>query len=148
MKPTRRLSTQKGIAGVTTPRTNNALVYLFISGKEKGELWIIFKINFQFSHVSCIYCNLSHMDGRLYRCFCVILIDWYWFSNAFAYFRLNRMSHSRNGLWSSGISRMPANTMKRERQVCLVNFCGIQVQFYYGISYSRTVSCRTVLLSV
>ena len=24
----------------TTPRTNNALVYLFISGQEKGELWI------------------------------------------------------------------------------------------------------------
>ena len=21
------------------------------------------------------YCNLSHMDGHLYHCFCVILID-------------------------------------------------------------------------
>ena len=34
-----------------------------------------FLINFQFSHVSYSYCNLSHMDGRLYHCFCVILID-------------------------------------------------------------------------
>ena len=30
----------------------------------------------------------------------------YWFSNAFAYFRLNRMSRSRKELWSSEISRM------------------------------------------
>ena len=28
----------------TTPRTNNALIYLFISGQEKGELWIFFKL--------------------------------------------------------------------------------------------------------
>ena len=62
-----------------------------------------FKINF--SNVSYSYCNLSHMDGRLYHWFCVILIG-YWFSNAFVYFRLNRMSRSRKGLWSSGISRM------------------------------------------
>ena len=34
-----------------------------------------FKINFKFSHVSCSFCNLSHMDSRLYNCFCVILID-------------------------------------------------------------------------
>ena len=34
-----------------------------------------FLINFQFSHVSYSYCNLSHMDGSLYHCFCVILID-------------------------------------------------------------------------
>ena len=33
-----------------------------------------FKINFQLSHVSYSYSNLSHMDGRLYPCFCVILI--------------------------------------------------------------------------
>ena len=31
---------QKGITVLTTPPTNNALVYLFISGQEKGELWI------------------------------------------------------------------------------------------------------------
>ena len=32
--------------------------------------------NFQFSHVSFIYCTFSQMDGRLYHCFfCVILID-------------------------------------------------------------------------
>ena len=31
--------------------------------------------DFQFRHVSYIYCNLSRMDGRLYHCFCVILID-------------------------------------------------------------------------
>ena len=75
IKPTRRLSTQKGIAVLITPRTNNALVYLFISGQEKGELCIFLKINFQFSHVSYSYCNLSHMDGLLYHCFCVILTD-------------------------------------------------------------------------
>ena len=34
-----------------------------------------FLINFQFSHVSFIYFNLSCMDGHLYHCFCVILID-------------------------------------------------------------------------
>ena len=34
-----------------------------------------FLINFQFSHVSYSYCNLSHVDDRLYHCFCVILID-------------------------------------------------------------------------
>ena len=44
-------------------------------------------------NLSHMDCNLSHMDGRLYHCFCLILID-YWFSNAFAYFGLNRMSHS------------------------------------------------------
>ena len=59
---------------LTTLRTNNAILYLFISGQEKGELWNFF-INFQFSHVLYSYCNLSHMDGRLYHCFCVILID-------------------------------------------------------------------------
>ena len=58
-----------------------------------------FKIDFQFRHVSYIYCNLSRMDGRLYHCFCVILIDCIGF-------RLNRMSRSRKVLWSSGISRM------------------------------------------
>ena len=59
---------------LATPPTNNALVYLFISGQENGEL-CFFLINFQFSYVSYSYCNLSHMDGRLYDCFCVILID-------------------------------------------------------------------------
>ena len=34
-----------------------------------------FKFNFQFSHVSYSYCNLSHMDGGLYHRFCVLLID-------------------------------------------------------------------------
>ena len=33
---------QKGIAVLITPPTNNALVYRFISGQEKGELWIFF----------------------------------------------------------------------------------------------------------
>ena len=32
--------------------------------------------------------------------------EMYWFSSAFAHFRLNRMLCSRKGLWSSGISRM------------------------------------------
>ena len=36
---------------------------------------IFFLNNSQFSHVSYSYCNLSHMDGSLYHCFCVILID-------------------------------------------------------------------------
>ena len=34
-----------------------------------------FKADFQFSHVSYRYCNLSRMDDRLYHCFWVILID-------------------------------------------------------------------------
>ena len=46
------------------------------------------------------------MDGHLYHYFCVILIDCIGFVLAFAYFRLNRMSRSRKGLWSSGISRL------------------------------------------
>ena len=41
---TRRLSTQKGIALLTTPRTTTLSVYLFISGQEKSELWISFKL--------------------------------------------------------------------------------------------------------
>ena len=56
-------------------------------------------------HISS-YCNLSHMDGRLYHCFCVMLIDCIGFLMRFAYFWLNRMSRSREGLWSPGTSRM------------------------------------------
>ena len=36
--------TLKGITVLTTPPTNNALVYLFISGQEKGELWIFLNL--------------------------------------------------------------------------------------------------------
>ena len=33
--------------------------------------------------------------------------DWlYWFSDAFVYFRLNRMSRSRKVLWSTGIKQI------------------------------------------
>ena len=34
-----------------------------------------FKLTYNSVIVSYSYCNLSHMDGRLYHCFCVILID-------------------------------------------------------------------------
>ena len=59
------------------------------------------------------------MDGRLYSCFCVILIDCIGFSNAFAYFRLNRMSRSRKVLWSSGISRIDCGS-----DMCKAGFAG------------------------
>ena len=71
-KANQKAQYSKKNCSATTPRTNNALVYLFISGHEKGELWNFLLINFQFSHVSYSYCNLSHMAGH---CFCVILID-------------------------------------------------------------------------
>ena len=74
-KANQKAQYSKRNCSATTSRTNNALVYLFISGQEKGELWIFFRTNFQFSHVSYSYCNLSHMDGHLYHCYCVILID-------------------------------------------------------------------------
>ena len=32
------------MAVLTTPTHHNALVYLYISGQEKGELWIFFKL--------------------------------------------------------------------------------------------------------
>ena len=101
IKPTRRLSTQKGIAVLTTPRTNNAFVYIFISGQEKSELWIFLKLtsNSVMFHMQFI----THGWPFISLFLCNIL---YWFCNAFAYFRLNRMSRSRKGLWSSGISRI------------------------------------------
>ena len=74
-KASQKAQYSKRNCSAATLRTNNALVYLFISGQEKGESWIFFKINFQFSHVSYSYCNLSHTDGHLYHCFCVMLID-------------------------------------------------------------------------
>ena len=53
-----------------------------------------------------LYTAINHAWMAIYI---VVLCntDWlYWFSNAFAYFRLNRMSGSRKGLWSTGIKRM------------------------------------------
>ena len=48
------------------------------------------------------------------------------FSNAFAYFRLNRMSRSRKVLWSSGISRMLTfsnyGPLKRSADLWLTEF--------------------------
>ena len=67
-KANQKAQYSKGIAVLTTPPTNNALVYLFISGQEKGELWIFEKLTSN-SVMFHSYCNLSHMDGRLYHCF-------------------------------------------------------------------------------
>ena len=60
-KANQKAQYSKRNCSATTPRTNNALVYFFISGQENGDLWNFFLINFQFSHVSYSYCNLSHM---------------------------------------------------------------------------------------
>ena len=51
-KANQKVQYSKRNCSATTPGTNKALVYLFISGQEKDELWIFFKIIFQFSHVS------------------------------------------------------------------------------------------------
>ena len=40
-----------------TPPTNNALVYLFISGQEKGELWIF--LNWLLIQVCFIYIYIA-----------------------------------------------------------------------------------------
>ena len=42
-KANQKAQYSKRNCSATTPRTNNALVYLFISGQEKCELWIFFK---------------------------------------------------------------------------------------------------------
>ena len=63
------------------------------------------KNNFQFSHVSYNYCNLSHMDSHLYHYFCVILIDCIGFLMHLPTF----------GLWSSGISRIDSENYDSTR---------------------------------
>ena len=136
-KANQKAQYSKRNCSATTPRTNNALVYLFISGQEKGGITDFFKINFQFNHVSYSYCNLSHMDGHLYHCFCVILIDCIGFLHAFAYFRLNRMSRSRKGLWSSGISRMHAVVKPKPN---LKGWCPSVFNFSLSVLYSKCIT--------
>ena len=41
-KANQKAQYSKGIAVLTTPCINKALVYLFIFGQENGELWILF----------------------------------------------------------------------------------------------------------
>ena len=49
--------------------------------------------------------------------------------------------------WKRKIS-MPANTLKRQRQVCFVRFLRNLNSILLWFLYSTTVSCRTALLSV
>ena len=43
-KASQKAGYSKRNCSATTPCTNNALVYLFISGQEKGELWIFLTV--------------------------------------------------------------------------------------------------------
>ena len=43
-KANQKAQYSKRNCSATTPRTNNAHVYLFFSGQEKDELWIFFKL--------------------------------------------------------------------------------------------------------
>ena len=45
-KANQKAQYSKRNCSATTPRTNNALVYLFISGQEKGDLRIFLKLIF------------------------------------------------------------------------------------------------------
>ena len=75
------------------------------------------------------------MDGRLYHCFCVILIDCsIGFLMRLPTFGSKRMSRLRKGLWSSGISRMEM----RLKLVChLISFIYLFIYLNFKLPYQN-----------
>ena len=70
----RRLSTQTEIA-VLLPHVPITLSFIFSYLVEKRVNYGFFLKLTSNSVMFRSYCNLSHMDGHLCHCFCVILID-------------------------------------------------------------------------